>query len=78
MNSMKRQNDRTLEDGPTRSVDVKYTTGEEWKNGCRRNEEAEPKWTRSSKLNSPSHYLPTTQEMTLYMDFARWSIPKSD
>ena len=22
--------------------------------------------------------LPTTQEMTLYMDITRWSIPKSD
>ena len=64
MNSMKRQTDRTLKDGPLRSVDVKYATGEEWKNSSRRNEEAEPKWKLSSKLNSPSHYLPTTQEMT--------------
>ena len=30
-------------------------------------------WTGRSK-----YLFPTTQEMTLYMDFTRWSIPKSD
>ena len=47
MNSMKRQNDMILEDEPTRSVDVQYATGEEQRNGSRRNEEAELKWKRS-------------------------------
>ena len=29
---------------PHRSVDVQYATGDEQRNSCRRNEEAEPKW----------------------------------
>ena len=44
MNSMKRQNDMTPEDEPSRSVGVQYATGEEQRNNSRRNEEAEPKW----------------------------------
>ena len=43
MNSMKRQKDTTLKDEPPRSVDVQYATGEEQRNGSRRNEEAELK-----------------------------------
>ena len=37
MKSMKRQKDRTLKDEP------QYATGEEWRKGSRKNEEAEPK-----------------------------------
>ena len=44
MNNMKRQIDTTLEDEPDRSVGVHYATGEEWRNGSRRNEKTEPKW----------------------------------
>ena len=44
MNSMKRQNDMILEDEPTRSVDVQYATGEEWRNSFRKNEKPGPKW----------------------------------
>ena len=29
-------------------------------------------------IGHSKHSLPTTQEMTLHMDIARWSIPKSD
>ena len=47
MNSMKRQKDTTLKDEPPRSVDVQYATGEEQRNGSRRNEEAELKRKRS-------------------------------
>ena len=43
MNSMKRQNDRTLKDELPRSVGAQYATGEEWKNNSRKNEEMEPK-----------------------------------
>ena len=44
MNSMKRQKDRTLKDELLILVGAQYATGEEWKNGSRKNKEAEPKW----------------------------------
>ena len=34
---------QTLKDELPRSVDAQYTTGEEWKNNSRKNEETEPK-----------------------------------
>ena len=34
----------TLKDDFPRSVGAQYTTGEEWKNNSRKNEETEPKW----------------------------------
>ena len=43
MNSMKRQEDMTLEDKPLRSIDVQYATGEERRaitNGYRKKEAA--------------------------------------
>ena len=43
MNSMKRQNDMTLNDEVPRSVETQYATGEEWRNTPEKNEEAEPK-----------------------------------
>ena len=43
MNSMKRQKDRTLKDELPRSVGAQYATGEDWRNGSRKNEETEPK-----------------------------------
>ena len=43
MNSMKRQKYMTLKDELLRSVDAQYTTGEEWRNSSRKNEEAEAK-----------------------------------
>ena len=43
MNSMKRQEDRTLKDELPRLGDAQYATGEEWRNNCRKNEEMEPK-----------------------------------
>ena len=43
MNSMKRQNDRILEEEFPRSVDAQYATGEEWRNDSRNNKEMEPK-----------------------------------
>ena len=43
MNSMKRQKDMTLKDEFPRLVGAQYTTGEEWRNSSRKNEEMEPK-----------------------------------
>ena len=43
MNSMKRQNDRTLKEELPRSVGAQYATGDQWRNNFRKNEEMEPK-----------------------------------
>ena len=43
MNSMKRQTDRALTDELPRSVGAQYTTGDQWRNSSRKNEETEPK-----------------------------------
>ena len=43
MNSMKRQNDRTLKDDLPRSVGAQYAIGEERRSNLRKNEETEPK-----------------------------------
>ena len=43
MNSMKRQNYRTLKDELPRSVGAQYATGDQWRNNSRKNEEMEPK-----------------------------------
>ena len=43
MNSMKRQNDRTLKEELPRSVGAQYATGEQWRNNSRNNEGMEPK-----------------------------------
>ena len=42
-NSMKRQKDMTLKNELPRSVGAQHTTGEEWRNNSRKNEEMEPK-----------------------------------
>ena len=43
MNSMKRQNDRTLKDELPRSVGAQYSTGDQWRNNSRKIKETEPK-----------------------------------
>ena len=43
MNRMKKQKDRTLKDELPRSVGAQYTTGDQWKNNSRKNEETEQK-----------------------------------
>ena len=43
MNSMKRQNDRTLKDELRGSVGAQYATKDQWRNNSRKNEEMEPK-----------------------------------
>ena len=43
MNSMKSQKDRTLKDELPRLVGAQYTTGDQWRNNFRKNEETEQK-----------------------------------
>ena len=43
MNSMKRQNDRTLKEELPKSVGAQYATGDQWRNDSRKNEGMEPK-----------------------------------
>ena len=43
MNSMKKQEDRTLKDELPKSVGAQYATGDQWRNNSRKNEETEPK-----------------------------------
>ena len=43
MNSMKSQKDMTLQDELPRSVDVRYATGEEWRNNSRKNGQKQSK-----------------------------------
>ena len=43
MNSMRRQNDRTLKEELPRSVGAQYATGDQWRNDSRRNEGTKPK-----------------------------------
>ena len=47
MNSMKRQNDKTLKDELPRSVGAQYAIGDQWRNNSRKNEEMEPKKNNS-------------------------------
>ena len=51
MNSMKRQNDRTLKDELPRSVGAQYATGDQWRNNSRKNEETEPKQKQCSVVD---------------------------
>ena len=43
MNSMKRQNDRTMKEELPRSVGAQYATGDQWRNNSRKNEGMEPR-----------------------------------
>ena len=43
MNSMRRQNDRTLKEELPRSVGAQYATGDQWRNNSRKNEGMEPR-----------------------------------
>ena len=51
MNSMKRQKDRTLKDELLRSVGAQYTTGDQWRNNSRKNEETERKQKQHTVLD---------------------------
>ena len=43
MNSMKRQNDRTLKDELPRCLGAQYAAGDQWRDNSRKNEGMEPK-----------------------------------
>ena len=43
MDSMRRQNDRTLKEELPRSVGAQYATGDQWRKNSRKNEGMEPK-----------------------------------
>ena len=43
MNSMRRQNDRILNEELPGSVGAQYATGDQWRNNSRKNEGMEPK-----------------------------------
>ena len=43
MNSIKRQNDRILEEEPPRLVSAQHATGDQWRNNSRKNQGIEPK-----------------------------------
>ena len=43
MNSMKRQNDRTLKEELPRLGGAQYATGDQWRNNSRKNDKMEPK-----------------------------------
>ena len=51
MNSMKRQEDRTLKDELPRSVDAQDATGEQYRNNSRKKEETEPKQKQHSTVD---------------------------
>ena len=51
MNNMKRKNKLTLKGKLPRLVGAQYTTGEEWRNNSRKNEEMEPKWKQHPVVN---------------------------
>ena len=51
MNSMKRQNDRTLKDELPRSVVAQYATGDQWRNNFSKNEGMEPKQKQHPVVN---------------------------
>ena len=43
MNSMKRQNDKTLKEELSRAVGAQHATGDQWRHNSRKNEDMEPK-----------------------------------
>ena len=51
MSSMKRQNDRILEEELLSSVSAQYATRDQWRNNSRKNEETEPKQKHQPIVN---------------------------
>ena len=51
MNSMKRQNDKTLKEELPRSVGAQYATRDQWRNNSRKNEGMEPKQKQHPVVN---------------------------
>ena len=55
MNSMKRQNDRTLKDELPRSVGAQHATGGQWRNNSRKYEGMEPKQKQYPAVDGTGH-----------------------
>ena len=53
VNSTKRQKDRILKDELPRLVGTQYTTGDQWRNNSRKNEEREPKQKQQTPILWP-------------------------
>ena len=51
INSMKRQNDRILNEKLPRSIGAQYATGDQWRNNSRKNEGMEPKQKEYPAVN---------------------------
>ena len=51
MNSMKRQNDKTLKEELSRAVGAQHATGDQWRNNSRNIEGMEPKQKQHSVVN---------------------------
>ena len=51
MKSMKRQKDGTLKDERPKSLGTQYTTGDQWRNNSRKNEEMKPKEKQQAVVN---------------------------
>ena len=55
MNSMKRQNDKTLKEELPRSVGAQYATRDQWRNNSRKNEGMEPKQNKTKQNKNKKH-----------------------
>ena len=56
MNSMKRQNDRILNEELPRLVGAQYATGDQWRNNSRKNEGMEPKQKNNTYIHKYKSY----------------------
>ena len=59
MNSMRRQNDRTLKEELPRLVGAQYATGDQWRNNSRKNEGMEPKKKQNKEKKNTFVYFLT-------------------
>ena len=55
MNSMKKQEDRTMKDELPRWVVAQYATRDRWNNNSRKNEQMEPKQKQQSAVDVTGH-----------------------
>ena len=67
MNSMRRQNDRTLKEELPRSVGAQYATGDQWRNNSRENEGMEPKKKQNKQKNTFVYFLTILQIWSVFL-----------
>ena len=84
MNSMKKQEDRTLKDKLPRLVGAKYATGDQWRNNSKKNEGTEPKQKQhpvvdmtgnGSKIRCCKEQYYTGNWNVRYMNQGNWKWP---